>query len=162
MTDQLSNFPALADIYSSLESVFNKSIIETRFEKEELSVKIRKEDLLLVLKFLKQEICFNVLNDIIALDNSSNLKEGQKRFSILYQLYRFPGSERIRIIIDVNENESPDSICSLYKSADWAEREIFDMFGISFIGHPDLRRIYMMDYFNGFPLRKDFPLEGQK
>ena len=90
MTDQLNNFPALADIYSSLESVFNKSIIESGFEKEELSVKIKKEDLLAVLKFFKQEKCFNVLNDIIALDNSSSMKEGQKRFSILYQLYRFP------------------------------------------------------------------------
>jgi NADH-quinone oxidoreductase subunit C len=162
MIDQLSKYPALENVYSSLKLIFKDSIIEGKFEKDELSIKIKTEDLLLILKFLKHEKGFNALNDIVGLDNSSNIKEGQNRFSILYQLYIFPGYERIRIVIDVNENESVDSAYTIYKSSDWAEREIFDMFGIGFNGHPDLRRIYMPDNFSGFPLRKDFPLEGQQ
>jgi NADH-quinone oxidoreductase subunit C len=161
MIDQISKNSALENIYSSLQSVFKDSIIEGRFEKEELSVKVKKETILPILKFLKDEKGFNALNDIIAFDNFLNTKEGQKRFSILYQLYRFPGSERVRIVTNVNENESVDSACSIYKASDWAEREIFDMFGIGFTGHPDLRRIYMSDNFEGYPLRKDFPLEGR-
>jgi len=162
MIDQLNKYPALENIYSSLKSIFKDSIIEGKFEKDELSIKVKKEEILLILKFLKHEKGFNALNDIVGLDNSSNIKEGQKRFSILYQLYRFPGFERVRIVIDANENESIDSAYTIYKSSDWAEREIFDMFGIGFTGHPDLRRIYMPDNFAGFPLRKDFPLEGQQ
>jgi NADH-quinone oxidoreductase subunit C len=162
MIDQLSKYPALENIYSSLKSIFKDSIIEGKFEKDELSIKVKKEDIFLILKFLKNEKGFNALNDIVGMDNSSNIKEAQKRFSILYQLYRFPGFDRVRIVIDVNENEPVDTAYFIYKSSDWAEREIFDMFGISFTGHPDLRRIYMPDSFSGFPLRKDFPLEGQQ
>ncbi|MBN2403476.1 MAG: NADH-quinone oxidoreductase subunit C [Spirochaetes bacterium] len=162
MIDQISKYPALENIFSSLQSVFKDSIIEGRFEKEELSVKVKKESILLILKFLRDEKGFNALSDMIGLDNSSVNKEGQKRFSVLYQLYRFPGFERIRIVIDVDENDPVDSAYPVYKSADWAEREIFDMFGINFSGHPNLRRIYMPDNFDGYPLRKDFPLEGRQ
>ncbi len=162
MIDQINKYPALQDVLKSLELVFKDSILETKFEKNELSVKIKKQDILTVLKFLKEEKSFNVLNDIICLDNLSHLNEGQKRFSILYQLYKFPGFERIRIVIDVADSEQVDSINTIYKSSNWAEREIFDMFGINFHGHPNLCRIYMPDDFKDFPLRKDFPLEGRQ
>ncbi len=162
MIDQINNFPALQDVLKSLELVFKDAILETKFEKNELSIKIKKESILAILKFLKEEKNFNALNDMICLDNRSCLNEGGKRFSILYQLYRFPGFERIRIVIDTDETEEVDSASAVYKSSDWAEREIFDMFGIKFSGHPDLRRIYMWDDFDGFPLRKDFPLEGRQ
>jgi NADH/F420H2 dehydrogenase subunit C len=162
MPDQLNNNPALSDIFSSFENKFRDSILESRFEKNELSIKIKKEDLLTVIKFLKSEKGFNALNDIIALDNLKPENTGFKRFSLLYQLYNFLNYQRIRVIIDLDEKESADSIYSLYKSSGWAEREIFDMFGITFNGHPDLRRIYMPDDFKEFPLRKDFPLEGRQ
>jgi NADH-quinone oxidoreductase subunit C len=161
MTDQLSKYPSLENTYSSLQSVFKDSIIEGKFDKEELSVKVKNEAILIIIKFLRDEKGYNALNDIIGLDNSSANKEGQKRFSLLYQLYRFPGFERIRVVAELGEGESAYSVCPLYKSANYAEREIYDMFGISFTGHPDLRRIYMPDNFNGNPLRKDFPLEGR-
>jgi len=159
MQDQLSKFPVLQDAYSALENAFKDSVLESKFEKE-LSVKVKMEDLLLIVRFLKSEKGFNALNDIIGLDNLSNMAEGQKRFSIIYQLYKYPDYQRIRLVIDVNEGESVDSITSVYNAANWAEREIFDMFGINFIDHPNMRRIYMPDTFTGFPLRKDFPLEG--
>ena len=159
MQDQLSKFQVLQDAYSALENAFKDSVLESKFEKE-LSVKVKMEDLLLIVRFLKSEKGFNALNDIIGLDNLSNMAEGQKRFSIIYQLYKYPDYQRIRLVIDVNEGESVDSITSVYNAANWAEREIFDMFGINFIDHPNMRRIYMPDTFTGFPLRKDFPLEG--
>lgn len=162
MLDQLLNFPILKDVCDSLEDKFKDSIIEKSFEKQELSVKIKKDDLLAILTYLKHEKGFNALNDMIGLDNLNFAESGVKRFSILYQLYRFPGSQRIRIKIDVDRNETVDSIYSVYKASNWAEREIFDMFGITFSDHPDLRRIYLTDDFVGYPLRKDFPLEGKK
>jgi NADH-quinone oxidoreductase subunit C len=85
----------------------------------------------------------------------------EKRFTVLYLLYRFPEGCRIRIAVDLDEGEAVDSAVPIYRAADWAEREIFDMFGVVFTGHPDLRRVYMPDEFDGHPLRKDFPLEGK-
>ena len=114
------------------------------------------------MNFLKSEQDFNALNDMIGLDNFPSPGDDKKRFSILYQLYKFPACTRIRIAVDVGEEETVASICTVYKSANWAEREIFDMFGIRFAGHPDLHRIYLADDFEGFPLRKDFPLEGKR
>jgi NADH-quinone oxidoreductase subunit C len=113
------------------------------------------------LRFLKEEQGFNALLDIIALDRLNTVPAGP-RFEILYQLYRFPGGQRLRLSVEAAEGREIDSAQPVYKSADWAEREAYDMFGIRFAGHPDLRRIYLPDDFEGFPLRKDFPLEGTK
>jgi NADH-quinone oxidoreductase subunit C len=161
MIDELKNFPELKSIFESLQRRFGDVIIDATFEKQELSIRIHKGSLLAILNVLKYECGFNSLNDIIGLDNLNFAADGKKRFSILYQLYKFPDALRIRIAIDLEEGEAADSIYSIYKSSDWAEREIYDLFGISFSGHPDLRRIYMPDDFDGYPLRKDFPLEGK-
>jgi len=162
MLEGLSDFPALGQVHDALVNRFRGSVLKSAFEKKELSVRIRKEELLPVLAFLKSERGFNALNDIIALDNHGPAGKSEKRFSLLYQLYKFPDAARIRIVIDVDEDEAVDSIVSVFKSADWTEREVFDMFGIRFSGHPDLRRIYMEDDFDGHPLRKDFPLIGKE
>ena len=190
MPDVRIDAAPLADSYERLKERFPESILAVAFVKGELSVSIRREDILPVLRFLKHEAGFNALTDIIGIDNlkpapsaapvlpsgrmveATALPTGRtveataatalpKRFSILYQLYRFPECCRIRIGFDLEEGEAADSAVPVYKAADWAEREIFDMFGIVFDGHPDLRRIYMPDEFEGFPLRKDFPLEGK-
>jgi NADH-quinone oxidoreductase subunit C len=160
--DQLANFPILKDVFESLENKFKDSILESSFEKQELSVTIKKEDLVDVLTFLKHGKGFNALNDMVGLDNHTAAAEGKKRFSILYLLYKFPEYQRIRIKIDTNMNEDVDSIIGIYKASDWAEREIYDMFGIRFTGHPNLKRVYMPEEFVGYPLRKDFPMEGKK
>jgi NADH-quinone oxidoreductase subunit C len=158
MTDQIADFPLIKEISDSIAAKFADSVLETKFEKGDLSVKVKKQDIIPVLNFLKHDKGFKSLDDIIALDNLNT--EGAPRFTLLYQLYRFADFQRVRIVIDVPENVDAESIYSVYKSSDWAEREIFDMFGVKFTGHPNLRRIYMPDDFSGFPLRKDFPLEG--
>lgn len=161
MLDGLADFPRLRRIYDFLTENFESSILGSSFEKKELAVRVKRKDLLPILAVLKHELGFNALDDIIGLDNLRSAAEGSPRFSLLYQLYEFPGFSRLRISVDVGEGEEVDSVTSIYKSANWAEREIFDLLGIRFLGHPDLRRIYMPEGYEGHPLRKDFPLEGK-
>jgi NADH-quinone oxidoreductase subunit C len=160
----------LKEAFDRLRDRFPESVLEATFVRKELSVKIRRTDLVEVLRFLKREAGFNALNDVVGLDNlkppaprgaGEAPAPAGKRFSLLYLLYRFPEGCRIRVAVDLDEGEPVDSIVPVYRAAEWAEREIFDMFGIPFAGHPDLRRVYLPDEFEGFPLRKDFPLEGK-
>lgn len=160
MLEELTDSPALKAVAESLAGRFGQAVLETTFEKKELAFKVRSEELIPVLGYLKNELGFNALNDMIGLDRFPSPGEGRKRFAVLYQLYKIPEALRVRVAVDVGEGEAVPSIVGLYRSADWAEREIFDMFGLQFRGHPDLRRIYLPDEFTGHPLRKDFPLEG--
>lgn len=160
MLEELIDAPALKAVAESLDERFGEAVLETTFEKKELAFKVRSEKLLPVLGYLKNELGFNALNDMIGLDRFPPIGDLRKRFAVLYQLYKFPEALRVRVAVDVGDGEAVPSIVGLYRSADWAEREIFDMFGLRFSGRPDLRRIYLPDDFAGHPLRKDFPLEG--
>jgi len=160
MLEELIDVPALKAVADSLAARFGEAILETTFEKKELAFKVKGEELLAVLGYLKTGLGFNALNDMIGLDRFPPPGDERKRFAILYQLYKFPEVLRVRVAVDVGEGEAVPSIVGLYRSAGWAEREIFDMFGLRFSGHPDLRRIYLPDEFAGHPLRKDFPLKG--
>lgn len=161
----------LAQAFARLRDRFPESVLDASYARKELVVRVRREDIVPVLRFLKFEAGFNALNDIVGLDNLkpavSVLPSGRtgetpdKRFTVLYLLYRFPEACRIRIAVGLDDGESVDSAVPIYRAADWAEREIYDMFGIVFTGHPDLRRAYLPDEFEGHPLRKDFPLEGK-
>ncbi|TAL38437.1 MAG: NADH-quinone oxidoreductase subunit C [Spirochaetes bacterium] len=160
MMEDLESSPVLTRVHDALAARYPESLSEWTFEKGELTAIVRSDALVEVLVCLKGELGFIALNDMIGLDNM-NIGDGRKRFSVLYQLYRFPAADRIRLRVDIGEGETLPSIYFLYRSSDWAEREIYDMFGIVFKGHPDLRRIYMPEEFDGHPLRKDFPLEGR-
>jgi NADH-quinone oxidoreductase subunit C len=160
MLEKLADFPELTLVVEELKERFREAIAEVSFEKRELAVKTGPDSLLAVLEYLKTRQGFNALDDMIGLDHPPQPDEDKKRFSVLYQLRKFPGALRIRVAIDVDEGQPVPSITPIYPSANWAERETFDMFGIRFSGHPDLRRIYLPEEFAGHPLRKDFPLEG--
>ena len=117
-----------------------------------------KSDIVSIIKFLKdnEKLFFNQLIDITAIDYPSR----ELRFEIVYLLISLKLNQRILIKTSINENDNIESISSIHKSANWYERECYDLFGIKFLNHPDLRRI-MTDYnFEGHPLRKDFPLTG--
>ena len=117
-----------------------------------------KNDLFPIIKFLRnsEKLLFNQLMDITAIDYPSR----ELRFDIVYLLLSLTLNQRILIKTSINEIENLESISSIHKSSNWYERECYDLFGIKFINHPDLRRI-MTDYnFEGHPLRKDFPLTG--
>ncbi len=156
----------LQDVAEALRGRFGEAVLATSLEKDGLIVRLSPACLREALVFLKQEQGFNTLQDIIAVDNlkrgPAGLGPAGPRFEILYQLGQIPGGLRVRLSVEAAEGQNIDSAQPVYKSADWAEREAYDMFGIRFAGHPDLRRIYLPDDFEGFPLRKDFPLEGTK
>ncbi len=114
-----------------------------------------------ILAFLKNEQHFDMLAEVTAVDYLEY--EGAKdRFGVVYVLVSTTSGERLIIKTFVNDPEPLlPSVYSLWKSADWLEREVYDMFGIRFSGHPDLRRILTPDEFTAYPLRKDYPLKGR-
>ena len=123
-----------------------------------LGISCKNENLHQLISFLKNnnKLKFNQLTEITAIDFLSR----ELRFDLVYLFLSFSLNVRIMLKISINENENVESITNLFKSANWYERECYDLFGIKFTNHPDLRRI-MTDYnFEGHPLRKDFPLTG--
>lgn len=119
---------------------------------------VAKDNLHEFLKFLKNDerLKFNMIVDITAVDYPEN----NPRFELVYHIFSIDNNIRLRVKSKVEENGSVESATSLWKGAEWLEREVFDMFGISFNNHPDLRRILMNEDFKYYPLRKDFPLQG--
>jgi NADH-quinone oxidoreductase subunit C len=161
MTDGPTDRPALDEALAALTARAGDAVLGTAFAKGELTVRLRPDAVIAAVAFLKAERGFTALNDMIGLDNGPAPAEGRKRFTVLYQLYNREARLRIRLAADVAEGEPLASIVGVHKAADWAEREIFDMFGVVFEGHPDLRRVYLDPEFEGHPLRKDFPLRGK-
>jgi NADH-quinone oxidoreductase subunit C len=124
----------------------------------ELAVTIRREAVTRTMKFLRDDAncLFKQLVDVTAVDHPDD----DERFEVVYNLLSYKHNRRIRVKTRVPEDEAVASVVELFNSANWFEREVWDLFGIYFAGHPDLRRI-MTDYgFEGHPLRKDFPLTG--
>jgi NADH-quinone oxidoreductase subunit C len=161
MPAERADHPDLRQALESLIGRFADAVLAGGVDNGELTVRLMKEALASALRFLKEETGFNALEDIVVFDNLRAPGEGGKRFTVIYRLCKFPGELRARVAADVDEGESLASAVPLYRSADWAEREAFDMFGVRFDGHPGLRRIYLPDDFEGHPLRKDFPLAGR-
>lgn len=101
------------------------------------------------------------LSDITAYDNKDH-EDGDKRFVLVYQQYSTTLHVRVRIKCLLNENEQAMTLTDIYPGANWLEREVFDMFGMTFKGHPNLRRIMMDERFTGFPLRKEYPIKQRE
>ncbi len=124
----------------------------------ELTLEVDAEDILKVLKFLRDDSScrFSCFIDICGVD----YPQRENRFDVVYHLLSPTQNQRIRVKLEVNESRQVPSVVSIFAAAEWYEREAFDLYGILFSGHPDLRRI-LTDYgFRGHPLRKDFPLTG--
>ena len=148
----------IEDLEKKINSELTTKIKESKILYNQLYLSINSEDLLDVILLLKtnKDTKFKQLIDITAVDYPEN----QKRFKIVYLLLSHEFNQRILVSYFINENEKISSLVKIFPSANWMEREIFDMYGIKFNDHPDLRRI-LTDYgFEGFPLRKDFPLTG--
>jgi NADH-quinone oxidoreductase subunit C len=129
--------------------------------RDNFRVIVRRDRLFAVLDCLKRECGFDMLIDISAADYL-HYPDARDRFGVFYALLNLATSERVYVKVFVNEPDlTLPSAFPLWKGADWMEREVFDMFGIVFDGHPDLRRILMPEEFTAFPLRKDYPLRGR-
>jgi NADH-quinone oxidoreductase subunit C len=161
MPDEKADRSELAKALEALTGRFASALLSGTVDGGELAVELTKDALVPVLRFLKDEHGFNAFEDLVVFDEINAPLEGRPRFTVVYRLYRFPGAARARLSVRVGDGESLPSVVPVYRAADWAEREAFDMFGVRFEGHPDLRRIYMPEDFVGHPLRKDFPLAGR-
>jgi NADH-quinone oxidoreductase subunit C len=126
---------------------------------DELTIKFDKKLVVEVCKFLKtdSELEFNWCSDVTAIDWATR----KNRFTVVYNIFSMKHNFRLRLKADVDESDGTiDSVSTVWKAANWQERETYDMYGIKFNNHPDLRRMYMPEEFEYHPLRKDFPLMG--
>jgi NADH-quinone oxidoreductase subunit C len=131
-----------------------QSVVEFRGES---TVKVARDRILEICRHLKTQCAFEMLTDLSGVDNYGD----DPRFEVDYLLYSFTSRSRLRLKVMVPEDDlTVDSVVSVWATADWHEREAFDMFGIRFRGHPNLKRILMWDGYPHYPLRKDFPLAG--
>ena len=146
------------DLEKTVNSGLTTTVKKSQINFDQLFIDVEVEDIISTILFLKtNEKCkFKQLIDITAAD----YPQREKRFKIIYLLLSHENNLRIVININIDEEINVPSITKIFPSANWMEREVFDMYGISFKDHPDLRRI-LTDYgFEGYPLRKDFPLTG--
>jgi NADH-quinone oxidoreductase subunit C len=140
-----------------LKEKFAASIIEVKEFRGEVTVTVSKSDIVAICRFLKESLQYNLLTDVTAVDYLGK----DPRFMAVYNLYSIPNKDRLRVKAPITESDCTiDTISTLWNSANWLEREVYDLFGITFTGHPDLRRILMTDDWVGHPLRKDYPLQG--
>jgi NADH-quinone oxidoreductase subunit C len=135
------------------------SIEEQNEYRDELQVYVKKEFFPELMKLLRNEKTFNydLLLDIAGIDRLPD----EPRFELVYVLFSLEHNRRLIVKLKVDISDSVPSMTGIWKSADWPEREVFDLLGINFSDHPDLRRILTWDNFDGHPLRKDFPLKGK-
>jgi NADH-quinone oxidoreductase subunit C len=148
----------LKEVDQVINSELTSKIKKTSINFNELLIETTEDDIIQVILFLKShdKLKFRQLIDIAGVD----YPEEEKRFKLIYLLLSHETNKRIKVTINFEIEKKIPTMTKVYPSANWMEREVFDMYGIEFIDHPDLRRI-LTDYnFDGFPLRKDFPLTG--
>jgi NADH-quinone oxidoreductase subunit C len=146
-------------VLERLRAHFNESILSVNEFRGELTVVVKKEDIVRVCDFLKHddELRFDLLEDLCGVDMYTPID----RFQVVYHVFSLKNKFRLRLKVMVDESDlKVPTVSTVWSTANWHEREAYDMFGIIFEGHPDLRRLYMPDEFEYFPLRKDFPLMG--
>lgn len=149
---------ALKELGSYIEAKRTDCVLDWGVSHGELSLDVTLSNIVGLVEFLRNDATcrFSSLVDITAVDYAGRAK----RFDVVYHFLSMYQNQRIRLRVSVREDDMVPSITSVHPSANWFEREVFDMFGILFSGHPDLRRI-LTDYgFRGYPLRKDFPTTG--
>ena len=141
-----------------LRATYPDEILEVVHHAGEVSVRLRMGRLLEVMKFLRDdEACpLDLLVDVCG----SDFPDREERFEVNYHLYSIPKGEFLRLKVGAAEGQEVPSATGVWSTADWFEREIYDLLGVPFQGHPDLRRILMPDHWRGHPLRKDYPLAG--
>ncbi len=147
-------------VIEDLKNKFPEKVIDVSAQFGDDIVFIGKESLLDVVKFLKEKpYDFAMLLDLTCVDYLGQ----QDRFEMVYHLFSLSNNLRLRIKTRLSDKDpSIDSLTSVWKNANWLEREVYDMFGIHFGGHPYLRRLFMYDGFEGHPLRKDYPLRKRQ
>jgi len=149
--------PWESDLARELKQSFGESIRETSTYLGQNFIVAKPDAAIPILEYLKLESDFDYLVDITAVD----WPKRAERFDIVYILYSFSRNERVRVKILIADGFKPETAVGVHLTANWLEREVYDMFGIEFAGHPDMRRILLPDEWQGFPLRKDYGILQQ-
>ncbi len=145
------------ELFELLGETFGRKIQNRTEFRGESTYEIVAKDLREIAMICRDKLLFDYLIDVTSIDNFGE----EPRFEIVYHLYSMPRAMHLRLRLRVPDGaDAVDTVCDIWPTANWHEREIYDMMGIKFKGHPDLRRILMWDGYPFFPLRKDFPLEG--
>lgn len=145
-------------VVENLKGKFAASILEVAEFRGETTVIVKKEEIVAICSYLKMSEGFNFLSDLCGVDY---LGKKDDRFMVVYNLYNMSTHARLRLKVAVAEKDATvDSVASVWGTANWHERECWDLLGISFNNHPDLRRILMPADWVGHPLRKDYPVQG--
>ena len=148
------------EVVTTIKEKFPQAVEETVCFRDEHTIWVKREHLLEVSRFLKEDpaTTFNFLSDLCGVDYMGR----EPRFEVVYHLYSMEHKHRLRMKVSLSESDlSIPSVVSIWKTANWHERECFDLLGITFSDHPDLTRILTPDGFKDHPLRKDFPLRGR-
>jgi len=146
-----------SDLCRDVRERFGDQIRETSTYLGQNFIVCKPEAAVPLLEFLKLEADFDYLVDLTAVD----WPKRAERFDVVYILYSFPRNERVRVKILIADGYKPESSVRVHLTANWLEREVFDMFGIEFAGHPDMRRILLPEEWEGYPLRKDYGIIQQ-
>ena len=147
-----------SEAVEKIETRFQNNILLKNSFRDELSLTVIKDSLIEIMTFCKKDLGFDYLVDLTAVDNLGT----NPRYEVVYELYSYSDSCHLRIKVGVDESEREvSSVVDLWPTANWHEREAFDMIGVTFSGHPDMRRILMWEGYPYYPLRKDFPLAGK-
>ncbi|MBW1972367.1 MAG: NADH-quinone oxidoreductase subunit C [Deltaproteobacteria bacterium] len=149
----------ISEAVAKIKEKYPKEILEEIKFRDEVTLLVKLDKIKEIARFIceDKDLAFDYLTDQTAVD----LFPKKPRFQVVYQTYSMKNNLRLRLKVELREDEKISSVESIWKSANWFEREIFDMFGIKFDEHPDMRRILTWDGFEDFPLRKDYPTKGK-
>jgi NADH-quinone oxidoreductase subunit C len=145
------------EFVTKLKAKFGDAIREAWIDRKQSILVVDREELLTLARYFRDQEKYDFLTDLTAVD----WPKREKRFDVVWNLYSFAKNERLRLKVHAGETESVPSVTGIWPVANWMEREAYDMFGIRFEGHPDLRRILLPDEWQGFPLRKDYDILKQ-
>lgn len=148
-----------AKVLEQLQGRFSDAIEDSVDFRGDLTIVVNLENLHDIMLYLHDDkiLHYDLLSDVVGIDKMSR----EPRFEVVYVLHSMDDFRRLLVKVKVPVDVSVPTVTDIWKSADWPEREVYDLMGISFSGHPDLRRLLMWDDFEGHPLRKDFPLRGK-
>jgi len=142
---------------AKLKEKFSASVLDVVEYRGETTLVVKKEDIVSVCIFAKEQLGYNFLSDLCGVDHLGR----SPRFMVVYNLYNIGAKTRLRLKVPVEESDAQvATVTGVWSTANWHERETWDLFGIRFEGHPDLRRILLSEDWQGHPLRKDYPLQG--
>ena len=155
LSEELNNLPVVA----SLNESHAEAIVTGKLDRQEVTIEIAPAAIVDICRFLKDQLQFVRLSTVTGVDRYP----AEPRFEVVYHLHSIERNERIRLKCRVRGLDPViESVTSVWRAANWYEREVFDLFGIRFMNHPDLRRIMLPDDWEGHPLRKDYPVTGTR